>query len=267
MRDPDPSDGPTVADLVDTLSVRADLLGELYAAEGPLTKRTLVDRLDVSRSTVNRGVRRLRTLGIVTVGSEGVSTTASGELVCREYLSFAERLGAVLAAQDPIDHLPPDAPLSVEFLRNAEVVTATDGPPHAPGSRVNELVESADRVTGLARANATPQAGETIRRRLDAGATVDMVFDREMFDRLVAGYDWAPDMLATDRFTARVHDDLPYGLFLVSDGEETVACLLVYDEDDLLTGVVVADDDPALAWARTVVEEFRREATRPSLPE
>lgn len=265
--EPDGGDGETVADLVDALSVRADLLGELYAAEGSLSKRALVDRLDVSRSTVNRGLRRLRTLGLVGATGGGFVTTPSGELVCEEYAAFADSLGAVLAAQDPIDHLPPGAPLSVDFLADAEVLTVADGPPHLPGSRVIDLVGSADRVAGLAHANATPRAADQFRERIEAGATVDLVFDRGMFEGLVAEYDWMAEFLATDRFTARVHDALPYGLFLLTDDGGTVACLLVYDEDDRLAGVVLADADPAVAWAREVVGEFRREATTPPVVE
>lgn len=257
--------GRAVDDVVDALSLRVDLLGELHVADEPLSKRELVDRLGVSRSTVNRGLRQLRVLGFVVRTENGFTTTPSGDLVCGEYLAFADALEAVLGVQDLIDHLPPDAPLSVEFLTDAEVVTVADGAPHAPGSRVVELVEGADRVEGLARANATPSAADQFRRQIERGLRVELVFDREMFAYLDAEHDWITERVGTDRFTAWVHDAVPYGLFLATEDSRTTACLLVYDARDRLDGVIVNDADPAVEWAREVVEAFRSEADSASV--
>lgn len=140
------------------------------------------------------------------------------------------------------------------------MVTGAGRAAHPPGIRVGELVDAADRLSGLAKAYATPGAATQYQRAMERGLTVDLVFDRGMFEGLVDRYDWVGEFLATGRFSASVHDGVPYGLYLAEEGETVTACMMVYDADGHLAGALLADSDRAVEWARGVVDRYRREA-------
>jgi len=257
---PGPDAEPTVADLVDVLSLRIDVLGELQAADGPLGKRVLVERLDVSRSTVNRGIRRLRDLGLVHETPAGFATTRSGALACTEYLSFTEGLEAVLTAQDLVDHLPKGAPLSVEFLVDAEAVRPTLAASVRPAERISDLVRGADRIRGLVRTIARERSNEVLGEAVERGLEMEVVYPAEVFEYVYGNLAWVREHLG-GRYTAYVNE-VPYGLFLVDRPDEgRVASLHVFDDEGQLRGVFVADSDRAVAWAEGVYEQYRRDAT------
>lgn len=71
----------------------------------------LVRSLDVSRSTVDRAVRRLESEGIVERRASGYGLTLVGRLVYEEYLTFTERTTGLLDAAPVFEALPADTPL------------------------------------------------------------------------------------------------------------------------------------------------------------
>lgn len=244
-------------ELVTLLSRRTDLLAEL--AERPRSKRDLVASVDASRSTVDRAIRELEAIGAVET-TDGCSITTSGRLLLDAYERFSRTSDAVLRRQALLDHLPTDAPLDPVVLDDAEVVVGDAGARYRPGRRMSDLLADAERVAGLARAHTQPNAADVYRRKvLGEGMSMEIVFARDMYEAIAIDEE-RREILESEHVTAYTLEDVPYGLFLVEQPDRRLACLLVYDAENVLRGLVVADGDPALRWAEGIYERFRERA-------
>lgn len=243
-------------ELVSLLARRIEVLE--YLIDGEHTRPELVEALDISRSTVDRAVRELEGMGLLEFDDGTYRASLPGRLAHAEYAELRAELVTVEEAADLLAALPPDAPLDLDVLRGAEVVTASEIAPHMPGSRITDVIEGADHVRSLSVALTTPATGEAIADGVFEGMTVEVVFERQLYDYL-SDSETMPiaDLRATDRFHPWVTDDLPFGLLLVDRDDEREVCLAVYDEDRTLEGVVVNDADPAVTWAAAVFREYR----------
>lgn len=241
---------------------RHDVLAALEARARE--RHDLETHLDVSRSTVNRAVRDLEAAGLIAHRAAGYRVTLPGRLLLDAYRETVAVADDVDAARDLLAYLPPDAPVNPVVLRGADVVTRTEPAPHVPGSTVGDHVARATALTGLAKAYSTPDAGRRLRRRVtEAGMRLDVVLQRDLFEHLTASDDdTVTRLLRADRARLAVAETVPFGLFVLEDGTDAArVCLLVYDDERTLQGVVVNDRPAAVEWGYALVREYRRRAT------
>ncbi|MFC6835855.1 helix-turn-helix transcriptional regulator [Halomarina ordinaria] len=245
-------------DVFDLLSRHAPLLR--YLAEAPATKVDLQERLDVSRSTVDRTVRTLTRAGLLEETDGGFRTTTAGGLAVASYDRFERRAAGVRDGRDVLAALPAGAPLDVRALDGAEVVTASEETPGRVLERVSDLVDWADEVHGTATV-VTDRTVATYREQILDGTAVRLVFDADLLGRLVARY---PEAVAVavdaDRAELREATDLPpFGVRLYARGDEAVLGVTVRDDG---FGALVHNDSPgAVEWGRSFVERLWADAT------
>ena len=138
---------PPIARTVAILKQRFELMECLLV--DPLDKRDLVDELDVSRSTIDRGIRDLECLRLIERSAEGlVSTQCGRELLC-EYEGLESELEDLLAARKLLVILDADAHIDSIILEDAEVILANDAVPHYPGTRMLDMLREATRSKGM----------------------------------------------------------------------------------------------------------------------
>lgn len=255
-----PHDDP--AELFEVVSLRYDLLTALEA--GPLPKRDLVERVSVSRSTVDRGLHDLRSAGLAADRPDGYTLTVPGRIAVETYERALETVADLQRTMPALATLPPDAPVSPAFLDGCEVVVAEEPAPQRPGSRMDDLVREADRIRCLGRAHTSSAAGDLFRERIeDGGIEATFVLERPLFEYVTEDLDWTDPVYGDNGLTTAVVDSLPYGLFLVeTDGTEH-ACLLAYDDRGhrSLRALLVNDTPAAVDWAETVFDRYREQAT------
>lgn len=244
--------------LMATVSQRRDFVAVL--ADRPMEKRELVDRVGVSRSTVNRAVWDLEKLGLVEYADDAYRLTLAGRLCREQFLQYEGATRAIADANDLLERLPPTAPMSVAFLRGADVYVAEDPTPHVPVTVLCDVLEKASRLRGLSRAHAAAQTDSALRRAVDSGATIEMVFREAVYEHIHATYDWADDAMRDGSYRPSVTDDVPYGLAIADHDDNTVCCLVVYDNSSI-AGVLVNDTPAAIDWATSVYESYRDAAT------
>lgn len=68
-------------------------------------------------------------------------------------------------------------------------------------------------------------------------------------------------MAATEGFAAFSTTGPPYGVVLTTTGDTTTVSVIVYEHDTAVRGVVINESAPAVEWARTELEQLKREAT------
>ncbi|MFB6172629.1 MAG: helix-turn-helix transcriptional regulator [Haloarculaceae archaeon] len=250
--------GPDRVSVGSLVRRRAALLARLdeTAAEKP----TLAADLAASRSTVDRAIRELEAREYVRRGPDGYETTLAGRLARQAYEDGLAALDAVLAGADLLADLPADAPLSIAFLRGADVHRPARPAPREPLDRLRELIDDADRYCGFTTAVLVPDFVDDVLARVAAGALeLEFVYDEPMADYIREEYDEYREALRSEANQMYVADGVPYGLGILY-GEQTLAYVIAEGPDGGFRGLLVNDDAAAVAWAEAVFESYRSRA-------
>jgi predicted transcriptional regulator len=250
--------GTTTEDLADVLATRRRFLDAL--ATEPASKRALEERLDVSRSTVDRAVRDLETWSLVTYADREYHLTPAGRYGRHVHVETADRLDALVDASDVLSALPPETPLDADLLAGGEVVRGTPRNPDGVVSRLLESIESADVVEGVAPVALTGHVDAFYESSTAGGASVRMLVEAELFDYLANAADDPLGAGAADpdvRLERAPSVPFEFGLWLADDRE---AGVVVYTETGV-KAIVVNDAPAAVSWAREQFERVAETAT------
>jgi predicted transcriptional regulator len=257
-----------VEEAIGTVRTRRDILVAL--TDGPVDKAALTASVSVSRSTVNRAIRRLDELGFVERVAGGWRISLAGRFALRAFARFRERMAGIVRGRPLLEHVPVDpgstptlAPPPVLFADGVVAVIGEDLTVAEAGRRVATFLEGADRWSGLVK-RINPAILETSHTRIvdgDTGAAV--VLDPAAVETLLGEWrDQLAAMVATGRLTLHVAENLPFGLYVAEAGEATRACLVAYDDLDRPRGFAVSAAPAAVAWAREVVADRLEAADR-----
>lgn len=248
-------------DVLSTALKRVEFLAALSTR--PAEKRELVDRLDVSRSTINRGLWDLEKLGLVRYEDDGYELTASGRILYEQYCDLADSTVTLLNANGLLSVLPPDAPIGVDFLADAEVLTATETSPSFPILRIVDLVRGAKGLKMVVRTHTSPKLAQTVHETVrEADGTAEFLLPRDQYESVRSTYPWVGDMMAAGRLDVRLIEEPPYTLVVAERDGDDCAAIVVYEEDRI-EGVIVNDDPDAVEWATETHARFR-ERSKPT---
>ena len=257
----DPAErSPEPSEMMDVVVRRSDFLTELV--DGPIHKPALQSELDVSRSTVYKAVRELEELELVERADGGYRASLAGRLLFEQYRQFRAATETVAGPAALVSVLPPDCPLSVDFLDGAEAVYAQ---PHAPYYPVRALEDFVDRPAHLRGASPVvlPEFVELHREQVvSGGRRSEMILSEPLIERLVSDYpDAFLETVSTDRLAVReTGRRLPFGLLIADEPVARVA-VLVYDSRGDLRGLLMNDTERARDWAADVWGLFRDRST------
>lgn len=239
---------------------RSDLLS--LVGEGAKTKRELEAELDVSRSTIDRGIRELADKDLVERTADGYRQTLTGRLGLSEYERFTRRVEGLCDGSTLLTELAPDAELDPAFLAGADVVESGHASPHRPIEELYTYVEDASMVRGFAPA-VHPQQVETYEAEItERGMAAELVLTEAALERLLNDYaDALETGLATDRVAVhRTAEQLSYSLTIATLEDRTVVGVMLYG-DGGIHGVVLNDSPAAVEWAEERFEAVRDRAT------
>ncbi|WP_251342913.1 helix-turn-helix transcriptional regulator [Haloplanus halophilus] len=241
---------------------RADLLGELR--DGPREKRALVSALSVSRSTVDRAVAELSTLGLVAETDGRIRSTVAGDLIAALYRDAAASVDELLSLAPYLEGLDEPIRPPPTFFGATEVVTADDDA-HAPGERLIDAFLDADRCR-LVRGSIRPAFSADVRERMvDGSLAVDATLcpDSVAVLRSYHGAD-LEQVLELERVTVREYaEPLHSGLYLFeTDGDASVR-LSIHDETtDRVRALLGTDRPEAVGWAERTLRDVRERSSR-----
>jgi predicted transcriptional regulator len=243
----------TPDDLADVLATRHRFLRAL--ADEPASKRSLEDRLDVSRSTVDRAVRDMESWSLVAYDEREYYLTPAGRYGLDVHESTTARLDAVVAAADVLAALRHETPLDAAFVAGADVVRASPQTPDAVVSRLLESVQAAEHVDGVAPVALTGHLDTFYEEATAGGGQVRMFIEAKLFDHLVTAPNDPLQSAIEDPNVRLERATVPFefGLWIADDSE---AGVVVYTETGV-KAVLVNDAPAAVAWAR---EQQRRVA-------
>jgi predicted transcriptional regulator len=259
MPRPDPSEVMAV------VARRGDVLRALADDGG--RKCELDEKLDVSRSTIDRAIRELEGLGLVERAEDGYYRTVSGTLALEEYDRFASRMEGVLGAREVLSPLPCDTDIDAAVVDDAEVVLADRHSPLRPARHQIEIIENATHVRALTSA-VLPQHVDAYHEGIvDRGMHAEIVLSTPAMERIVADHGSKfQASLRTGRVDLRRIDrDLPYSLVLASTPDGPVMGMLVYVQEGI-RGFVGNDSPGAVSWARARLDDYWSRASSVPIP-
>ena len=248
---------------IETLSVvlqRGDIIDHIQ--QEPKDKRTLVDDLECSRSTINRAIRELEALDLVTYAESGYTLTPLGEQVTNCATELLTEIEVAREFQPFLQYLPTDEfDLDLRLLRDAELVVAEPGDPYAMINRHVEQLQAMDEgqfvlpYTGM---HATETAHERI---VEHGANCELVVKPDVkntFDAKTNYRTLLQEMIATDRLTISLYDgEIPFAVGVIDDVVQ-----IIVDEAEEPRALVETKSPAVRQWAEHIFHRYKRQATQ-----
>ncbi len=245
--------------LVSVLTRRGELLEAII--DEPAQKPALVDRLGVSRSTVDRGLRELMTHGFAERGTEGYQATLSGRLAVEVYYEFIDESATVNEAKELLSHLSADAPITTDLLSGCTVYESTPPAAHEPVNHLEAQLRSATTHRGVTH---TISQANTLNWFLDCiqdGLDAEKIHQESLLNYFAEDNREAMEkMVETGNFRVLQTDTVPFGFALTTheDGP-TLVSVIIYN-DGRMEGVITNDTPAAVEWAENYYESLREEA-------
>jgi predicted transcriptional regulator len=225
-----------------------------------MDKRELVASLGCSRSTIDRGVRELETLGVLTYENGVYRTTAAGEITTEALIDFVALVAVLDEFEEVLRWIPREAfDLDPRHLADAELLVPEPGNPYAMIDRHTRVLHEATTVrvllllTGL---HAHEAAHNAV---VNNGADCEIVCTPSVVEtfRSPAFVDLSNEMAETGRHHIYVsRETIPYfvGVF-----DETVQ--IGVDRRGVPQALVETDSEEVREWANGVIDGYKRRAT------
>lgn len=245
-------------DALSTLRRRIELLDLLI--DDARDKRSLVETLPVSRSTVSRGISELTDQGFVERTDGEFRATTAGRIAARHYHEATATLSGLTDVGDALSRLPEGCLPPPSLFRDDRVVTDDEGDPLRYLLRRITAADSVVAVRGPLR----PELPSAIRDGVvDGSFSMRLTLTEAAADLLDSYHRTDLDaMLGTEGFELSTLDaDLPFGVYLAERGADRAAYLAIHGEDHRVRSVVRTESDGGLVWADRRFEGFRERAT------
>lgn len=239
------------------LSNREEILEVLLNSS--YTRRDLLERVEYSESTLDRGLRSLEDASLVTYVDGTWQITQVGRCAYRQYNDYSQGLTYLAKAAPLLRSLPVDNPISKRFLIGAETIEADTVMPNAALSRISASIKKANNVRVvvpkllIASIN---QFYDTVAN--DESSELELFFTTEAFERLKETNTRGIKEKIQNQCVSLYHGVIPFSFGLWIAGDEEVG-LIVYTERGV-RGLLINDTDEALSWAVSQFEQVIEQA-------
>lgn len=244
--------------LDETVTKRRDFLASLR--DEPSTKPELVDRLDASRSTVDRAISDLQDHELVSRSGSEYQLTIVGKQAIQQYEQYLDGLGDLHDASEVIADIPADAQFHESLLEDAEVTTADLHDPNVPLDRTREIMETASEVRKVTPA-VFPVCVELVFNRSGDGLSLELLVPGDVVETLRERYDFGTDGDTEEIDLFRMAETPPYGLW-IADTPDGEYCGLMAHSETGVRGLIVTQSPEACEWADEQITSYRSEAER-----
>ena len=223
---------------------------------GPLDRRDLQERVDVSRPTIHRQLRSLRDAGLVTKRNGKFALSPVGELAATEFSRLFEVMDNVSTLGQVVPWLPV-AEFDFEFdrLRQAEVTLPRRNDPFAPTRRMLRTIHGADHIR-MVTYTFLPEGDPAARRCfVEEGQIFEGVLDSTLVNSLLEDPASAAHLRELLERGARISIAPEQVPFILTIADEQVFLGAIGD-DGSPRGLIVTDDEVIRAWAEETVEAY-----------
>jgi len=247
--------------LRETVRKRSNVLESL--SEGAAPKPTLVDRLDVSRSTVDRAIDNLSARDLVRRDGDGYRVTTHGRMALESYREYVATTDSLARASPLLSSIPTDVDVDAALFEHGDISLAE---PHAPENAIApaiDYLQSAERLLVFSPVVKSSYISLVHEEVAGSELELELVLGRgasESLASLAAVTDTVDGLAVADTVSFfRTGTDLPFTLFLMLDGGGDTVGVTVHD-GGAIVGSVTSQALDAVEWGRETFEEVRATA-------
>lgn len=249
------------SDVAEVLRKRYEWLPHLR--DDSLTKPELCSVLDVSRSTVDRGIADLEAAELVERTVDGYRLTEFGCLLLRLRDSYTSTLDVICSAQAMQTPLPIGRYGEQVLFDGGDVVLPEPHLPEKPTRRILELLTESHTVRGFTPVMHDQYVSTSHEQVMSGDLNFEFIITSQILGGMISMYsDWLIDAFDIQGFTIYETADLPsFGLALFEREDESCTVVLAIYADNGLSGIVQNDTTRAVGWAKQLYNDYKRSAS------
>lgn len=217
--------------------------------------------LDISRSTVDRGIRELSNAGLVTSTNSNYQLTLAGRTALIAAQQYHRRLQEIDSGRDLLSTLSSGIDIADVFLDGASYAQASPEIPDRIIRYLFDSIESADVFRGVSPVALAGYLDEFYTVTTANGTIVKHVVDEDVVETLLAAPELRSGFIKQaqhDRVSLLSGDiSFNYGIWIVDDIEAGI----VFYTDTGVRGIIINDNDAAIQWAHDQCESVMADAT------
>ena len=247
-------------EIVDMLLGRLDVVESL--CDEPKDKRELVENIDISRSTVDRATRELRSAGLIKYADGEFATTSFGEFAMGEFFQAVETLQLRRDLDSFLQWVPQsEHDFDFDMIADADIVLPEAGNPYNMVNRHVQALAEADSVravlplTGL---HAFEAGHDAV---MNNGAEHEFIVIPDVVETYESNPNYSPlyeEMVDSGRFDLYVYDaEVPYYLGLLDNSVQ-----IGVDEEGEPRAMLENDSHEMQEWAENEYESYKQRAER-----
>lgn len=245
------------SEVLSTLTKREAIL---YAVDiTGCDKREITQSVSVSRSTVDRSIRELENVGLVTRGTDGYRRTLLGELILSEYYRFKSQTTELLSAGEIFTELPPETKLGRTLLDDATIVTASQATPNEPISELCELLAEATECRMYAPV-VLPSLIKSHDRVLSGVDSLDLFITDPVLSQIVSNHDDTIQKVQDSINFKLVEQELNSFVVSITNSRYSQAAVLVLD-GTRRQALIKNCGDEAVAWVDSQLDSIAKTGT------
>ncbi len=233
-------------------------------ADAPRDRRDLCAATGASSPTMGRVLADFESRQWITRDGPTYELTRLGGFVVDRFGELCGAMATERKLRDVWRWLPREMEgFSVDLFADAVVSYPGPGYPYRPVERVTQLIEGSGSMRGFGTTVVKSSNLEAACRSILDGMEFEFVYSPDVLEAVVS---WNPakvaETAACENCTTFLHDSLPDGRWCglgIYDDRVGICCHDV--ETGVLHAVVDTDAPAAFAWAESVYERVRREAT------
>lgn len=235
---------------------RARILDELSGE--PLRPTDLCDRVDVTRTTIQRILAEFHERTWVEKRDGQYRATITGQRINEQYQALETTVRRADRISPLATHLSGfDAQLPPAAFETGTITAASDQEPLAAVDRIVEWLEESE---GMHIRTTTPivarSFNETVARLLESGTiSVEMIIDRGVLERSAEQFEGALERGQVNQKVSVSVAQSP-----LTDGvmvREDSAGIAAYDETNNVRAVLESDDEAVVSWAEEQFEAIK----------
>lgn len=247
-------------DVVNLMHRRAEILACLV--EEPREKRVLVNELDIARSTLDRAIRELEAIDLVTYVNGEYAITTVGEYLSHNYFTFVEQVQLAMKFEPFLRHVTLDEfDLDLRCLAEAELWTPEPNDPYAMVNHHVEMIRQAKSVRGILPIVGLHALEAACEQVIEHGADHEMIVEPGIAETLQSNEKYRPlyrKLSQQETVTIHIYDGtIPYFVGIFDDEIVQIGV----DQDGEPRALVETDRQEVQAWADETFEAYKRQTT------
>ncbi len=251
----------TKREVENILQRRSELLYTII--KSPCTKAEIVEKLDVSRSTVSRGLKSYEEKGCIEYQNGKYRATIFGKLLFEEYDRYQKRIQSLSDTAEIISTLPEATGLPSNFIHTATKHPANPEIPAKAFQSSNELLYSSDQLCGVGTYSLPAWRGAIKKAVIEKDLKAQIIIEEDLLTGLIEMEDHRIESLKGRNnitfYTTK--ESLPYAIWVMGSNQQSYAGVAVR-ENGALQGVLLNEDEEAVQWAREQYETHLKQASK-----